>query len=412
MTSTPDSGSTSKPKIHGESTALGWHTTAVGSESGDSVGSTGAGFGSILVPITTIREVKTSIEVIEIRTNSDGSTVTIGPWNGGSVLTTEQLTVHWESSVPGWDFTSSWLFKSSATAQTPSSSMAAHPESTANDWQSSSRQGLPEPESTSYTPVEASDDPWTPSVQTPQATAPARPEDDQAPVTTIPNKVVTDFPPPPAITHGGVTIQPIALTHKPIVTAPDGSLTTTDEVEFQIPIGSSTLSIGTPITINNVVVSLTTDAAGSTVLYVGDLTTTLPKPSAGELRTVAGNAPERLNIATSIVNGTTKYVLAGQTLAPGQPVTLGNTPISIAFNKDGTILYVGDKTKTLSAADVDLQTMTDWPSISVETQNSVANTRAVSASSTSTSSDSSCSRSVYVALEYCAMGIMMFLVAA
>jgi hypothetical protein len=192
------------------------------------------------------------------------------------------------------------------------------------------------------------------------------------------------------------------------MTLPNGVLTTTEKVEFQITIGSSTLSIGTPITINDVVVGITTDAAGSTVFTAGDVTTTLPKPSGGEVRTIAVTTPQPLNIVTVAINGTTKYVLAGQTLAPGQPVTVGDTPISITTSDGKTVLYVGDKTATLAPDQSAIQTITDWASTSAGTQGSAVNSGSSAATPTSKKSGASQPKAVDAALACFGMGMAVF----
>ncbi|KAJ4378906.1 hypothetical protein N0V86_005782 [Didymella sp. IMI 355093] len=220
-------------------------------------------------------------------------------------------------------------------------------------------------------------------------------------------KTITEIPPPPAITHDGVTIRPIAVTRQTTVSLSDGLITTNGQVEFEVAVGSLTLSMGNPVTIDNVVFDVTTDTAGSTVLHAGDLTTTLPQPTAGEVRTITEDTHERLSIATAVISGTTKYIFAGQTLAPGQPVTIGGTPISITTSGGGTVLYVGDRTTTLPAAG-DMQTLTDWATISAGTWGTAAYTQPVSAVPTSKKSDSAATRKLDAALVYLFMGITIF----
>lgn len=179
-------------------------------------------------------------------------------------------------------------------------------------------------------------------------------------------------------------------------------MTTSEKVNFEIVVGSSTLGIGTTITVNNVAIGLTTDASGSTVFHAGDMTTTLPEPTAGEVRTITADAPQGANVVTTIVSGTTKYILAGQTLAPGQPVTVGDTPVSITIISDKTVLYVGDKTTTLTPGNTDRHTVTDSPETATQTGST-------GATSTSKNSGSQPQGEGLVVIEHFAMFMMSFM---
>lgn len=48
--------------------------------------------------------------------------------------------------------------------------------------------------------------------------------------------------------------------------------------------------------------------------------------------------------------GTIEYVLVGQTLTPSQPVTIGDTTISITSCSGHTVLFVGNTTAFLFVA--------------------------------------------------------------
>ncbi|KAH7089586.1 hypothetical protein FB567DRAFT_305756 [Paraphoma chrysanthemicola] len=152
--------------------------------------------------------------------------------------------------------------------------------------------------------------------------------------------------PPPEITQGGVTFRPEPVTSVRVVTSDGKPTTVATAVGFQYVLGSETIAIGTT-TINNVVVALSIDSAGSTVLVAGGQTTTLPPVPQAIQAAQATDAPQALMVSTTIVDGTTKYVLAGQTLAPGQAITVGNVPISIGTAGVSTVLVVGDVTTTL-----------------------------------------------------------------
>ncbi|KAJ4990666.1 hypothetical protein SVAN01_03897 [Stagonosporopsis vannaccii] len=394
-----DNRSTWKPKVHGESSAHAWDVSAIGSESRIR-----------LEPTATDFDVSTPTAAASQGPQETTGIVDIGSAIGDLIITETDIakpvpTVHWEDSASGWDDITS-------TVHVTVSSELAHFESSADPWGRTRDEDSPKPHSSRYIPVVVTDDPWTRSVRPPQVTRPGGPADRQPQVTTLPTRIITDFPPLAAVTYDGITMQPTLVTRRPTVAAPDGAMTTTAKIEFQVAVGSSTLKIGTPITVNNIVVILTTNAAGSTVLHAGDLATTLLEPTAGDVRTVAGEAPGRLSIMTSIVSGTTKYVLAGQTLAPGQPVTISGTPISIATDGDNTVLYVGNKTTTLSAGDDDLQIITDLDSVSAKTQGTGANSGTASADPTSTRSGSSQLRDVDTAFAYCVMGMAMIMFTA
>lgn len=109
-------------------------------------------------------------------------------------------------------------------------------------------------------------------------------------------------------------------------------------VNNQYVVGSSTLAPGKPTTIDGTVMVLTTNAAGSTVLVAGTVTTTLPAPS----------PTSALAITTTVISGTTQYIINSQTLFPGHPINLDGTPMSIIITAGTTILIVGEKTTTIS----------------------------------------------------------------
>jgi hypothetical protein len=175
--------------------------------------------------------------------------------------------------------------------------------------------------------------------QIPQVTAPG-PKITPRPYVHIP--VVT---PPPAITQGGLILQPVPVTSVRVTTI-DGRPTTLDAaIDYRYVAGSNTIEVGAPQTINNVVVAMSVDAVGSTILAVGDLTTTLPPPVRGS------QATQAVALSTTLIDGTTKYILAGQTLAPGQAITVGNVPISIGTVDGGsTVLVMGSVSTTFSPA--------------------------------------------------------------
>ena len=386
--------------MHGESSANGWDTSTTESDSRVRVDATASDF-----DLTTPTSVPSHESIVSTSDIDIGTIIqTLIPPFSTASRAWAIPTVHAEDSASGWEEPGSRTVhhESSATGFGSPSSELAHWESSATGWEQTGHREL-SPETSRYKTIEVTDDPWTKNLRPSHTAAPAQ-------VTNVPSKTTTDYPPPPAITHDGVTVKPVAVTRQATVTLPDGLVTTTKQVEFQIAIGSSTLSMGSPVTINNIAFDVTTNAAGSTVLHAGDLTTTLPRPTAGEVWTVADDTPARLNIATSVVSGTTVYVLSGQTLAPGQPITIGDTPISITTSVGQTVLYVGDRTTTLPAAG-DMQTLTDWATISTTsagTRGTAASTESASAIPTSKKSGSSATRKLNAALSYFVVSITTF----
>jgi hypothetical protein len=164
----------------------------------------------------------------------------------------------------------------------------------------------------------------------------------------VPIPIVT---PPPAITQAGITLQPVPVTSARVTTV-DGKPTTVDAiVKFEYVVGSATLTVGKPTTINNVAIALSIDASGSIVLVAGGQTSTLPPPARVSLGAQASGGVQAVSISTAVIQGTTRYILAGQTLAPGQAVTIGDIPISIGTNSGGsTVLVLGSITTTLASA--------------------------------------------------------------
>lgn len=390
-----------RPKVHGESSATGFEdTTTSGDNSRVRLEASVTDWIVTQSTITGGYKYTGSVTMIDIGTVIQGI---ITSWAA-------MPTVHFEDSASGWkeETTSTVRFEKSTEPWATPSSAIVHFGSSAEGWNNPDHQGSPTSQASIYQPVEVSDDPWTKNLQTPQTTVSQRPDVEQPHVTTTPSKTITDYSPPPAITHDGITAQPIVVTRRPTVTLPNGVSTTTEKVEFQVAIGSSTLSIGAPITINDVVIGITTNAAGSTVFTAGDVTTTLPKPTGGEVRTIAVTTPQPLDIVTTTISGTTKYVLAGQTLAPGKPVTVGDTPISITTSDGKTVLYVGDKTTTLAPEQSDIQTVTDWASVSAGTQGMAANSGSSAPIPTSKKSGAAQPKAVDAALACFGVGMAVF----
>jgi hypothetical protein len=212
----------------------------------------------------------------------------------------------------------------------------------------------------------------------------------------VPNPQVILLPqvtPPPAITHDGVTLRPVPVTSVRVTTI-DGKPTTVEAlVNYRYVAGSITLQNGTPTTINNVVVALSVNPAGSTILVAGDQTTTLPSPARGTQGAQAADDTQALKLSTTVVEGTTKYVLAGQTLAPGQAITVGDIPISIGTSAGSTVLVMGDVTTTFTGAPP-ITTSPAWGAPAVATSGVVSNNGNTRASTTSAKAGAASSRTI------------------
>lgn len=139
---------------------------------------------------------------------------------------------------------------------------------------------------------------------------------------------------------------------------------TAEATDFQFLIGSSTLAIGQSVTVSGTIVALTTDAAGATVLIAGDSTTTLASPA--QATATSYNS----GVTTTIIDGMTQYIIDSQTLAPGHPVTVDGTTISIATVGSATVLVVGNATTTLGRPTT--SGSTDTEGLSVATSGSSA----------------------------------------
>lgn len=195
------------------------------------------------------------------------------------------------------------------------------------------------------------------------------------PVTTGP---FYDSPPeitqPPTIVQGGLTLLPIPMT-RTRTTSLNGALTTVSEAAgFQYVIDTITVALDAPITVKDVVIAMTTNEVGSTILIAGTMTTTIPglDPSPRMAQTLA--PINGFQVATTVDEGTTKYVLAGQTLAPGRPVTAGGVIISMATTDGSTILVVGDKITTV-AGELPSGTSGEWGPSTVPPPGIVPNAR-------------------------------------
>lgn len=110
--------------------------------------------------------------------------------------------------------------------------------------------------------------------------------------------------------------------------------------EYHYIVDSQTLAIDHSVTVEGVVVFLTADGDGTTVLVAGTHSVTLAGPSIADY-----------NVVTKVISGTTAYIVGSKTLEVGHPVTVADVPVYIATVSDHAILVVGNKTRTLGDAD-------------------------------------------------------------
>ncbi|TKA70140.1 hypothetical protein B0A49_07720 [Cryomyces minteri] len=111
-------------------------------------------------------------------------------------------------------------------------------------------------------------------------------------------------------------------------------------------VGSQTLRLGGSVTIGSTVVALTTNSAGQSIVIAGGTTSTLSP--------AALSVPQALTIDGQTLSAisASAYVLSGQTLAPGHPITLGSgssqTVISLATDSAGnSVVVMGSSTSAL-----------------------------------------------------------------
>ncbi|KAF2031585.1 hypothetical protein EK21DRAFT_110714 [Setomelanomma holmii] len=183
-------------------------------------------------------------------------------------------------------------------------------------------------------PADDSDGVITPPVYSARLTTPAA---EAQPIVT----------PPPVITKGGLTLQPEPVTSASVVTVDGKATTIAGVVGYRYVVGSATLAIGATTTVNNVIIALSLDSTGNTILVADGQTTTVAPAAQYTQLALATHGPQGIVVSTTVIDGTTKYVLAGQTLAPGQAVTVGTVPISIGTAGSSTVLVLGDVTTTL-----------------------------------------------------------------
>jgi hypothetical protein len=111
---------------------------------------------------------------------------------------------------------------------------------------------------------------------------------------------------------------------------------TAEATDYQFMNGDSTLGIGQSVTVSDRVIALTTDAAGSTYPFA--------------YPTSASQAP---GFKPTVVNGKTGFIISSQTLAPGNPITIDGTTISMTTAASATLVIAGDRTITLGEPGTD-----------------------------------------------------------
>lgn len=152
--------------------------------------------------------------------------------------------------------------------------------------------------------------------------------------------------PSPVTMQNGLTILPVLVSSLETIADSAAATTTSYVVSYRYVIGSSTLLLNDPMTVNDIVILLSATPSGPTVLIAGDITTTLPAITRSVPVAQSPGLAAPLIVMTTVIEGTSKYVVSGQTLAPGQPVTVGGIAMSISTNSGSTILVVGNYTTT------------------------------------------------------------------
>jgi hypothetical protein len=189
----------------------------------------------------------------------------------------------------------------------------------------------------------------------PQQTGPVTGTSPQ--VTSPPVVAVPQATPPPAITYSGITLQPVPVTSVRVLTVDGKPTTVSSVVNYRYVVGSATLQAGSTTTINNVAIAVSINSLGSTVLVAGDLTTTISPPAQAMQAT---SLVQVVKISTTIMDGTTKYLVSGQTLAPGQAVAVNGISISIGVHGRSTVLVMGDVTTTFVGEMITTTSTVEW----------------------------------------------------
>lgn len=155
--------------------------------------------------------------------------------------------------------------------------------------------------------------------------------------------------PPPVITIGTysrLTLTPVPVTSVRVATVDGKAVTVSSIVDYRYVVGTATLQPGTSTVIDNQAVALKVDSSGNTILEVGGQTTTLPARVKAPQLAQAVSSVQAVKITTTVLEGTTKYLFSGQTLAPGQAITVNGVPISIDVRGQSTVLVMGNVTTT------------------------------------------------------------------
>jgi hypothetical protein len=107
--------------------------------------------------------------------------------------------------------------------------------------------------------------------------------------------------------------------------------------QYKFEMRSTILGMEIPITVDSTIISLGTDSTGATIIVAGSTTMVL---SPAETR----SSPI---VRTTVVSGTTQFIIGSQTLAPGHPITVGDIPMSLSTASGATVLVVGTMTTTI-----------------------------------------------------------------
>jgi hypothetical protein len=139
-------------------------------------------------------------------------------------------------------------------------------------------------------------------------------------------------------------------------------------------VAGQTLSEGGSITVSGTLFTLTTDAAGHTVLVSNAHSSMIPNQVNASPLTIEGQTITPTNLPYGMGQG---YIIDGQTLTPGGSVTISGTTFTLTVDPEGnTVLVNNGKTSTVPTSSMALTT---------SGMASVASSRPVEATATATS---------------------------
>lgn len=192
-------------------------------------------------------------------------------------------------------------------------------------------QGNGSPQPAAPAPIEFGGQTFTPVVAQPAAGNAGSPQNGQPAGNPAQNQPV----PPNSPGQPGAGAAP---NHPPVPNAPPQAYV----------VAGQTLNPGSSLTIPDIGPVVYQTSNGNAILQVGSSTTTLPLPPSPP--TAPAAAPLTFDSQTFTPNAAGAYVIASQTLKPGEQITVSGTPISLAAaaGPGGNSVVIGSSTQLLT----------------------------------------------------------------